>query len=83
MSDTPPFLALSAHDGKGADPISSAHKNVRLLRRFFLWSIGTTGKVLRDQLDLDMRRYRSGPLGGDVQIAARIVEGDISPWYSS
>jgi methylglyoxal synthase len=57
--------------------MSFAHKNVDLLRRFRLVATGTTGQLLRDQLELDVHRYRSGPLGGDVQIAARIVEGDV------
>lgn len=77
MSDAPPTLALIAHDGKKADLVSFAHKNVELLRRFHLVATGTTGKMLQDQLDLDVDRYRSGPLGGDVQIAARIVEGEV------
>lgn len=76
MSDVP-TIALIAHDGKKADLVSFAHKNVDLLRRFRLVATGTTGQMLREQLDLEIHRYRSGPLGGDVQIAARIVEGDI------
>lgn len=77
MSDAPPTIALIAHDGKKADLVSFAHRNVDLLRRFCLVATGTTGQLLRDQLDLDVHRYRSGPLGGDVQIAARIVEGNV------
>lgn len=77
MSDAPPTIALIAHDGKKADLVSFAHKNVDLLRRFQLVATGTTGQMLRDQLDLEIHRYRSGPLGGDVQIAARIVEGNV------
>ena len=77
MSDEAPAIALIAHDGKKADLVSFAHKSVDLLRRFRLVATGTTGQLLRDQLELDVHRYRSGPLGGDVQIAARIVEGDV------
>lgn len=77
MTNTDPALALIAHDGKKADLISFAHKNVDRLRRFELVATGTTGKMLQDQLDLPIHRYRSGPLGGDVQIAARIVESDV------
>jgi methylglyoxal synthase len=77
MPDDPPVLALIAHDGKKADLISFAHKHTELLRDFRLVATGTTGSMLEDQLDLDVRRYHSGPLGGDVQIAARIVEGDL------
>jgi len=72
-----PLLALIAHDGKKADLISFAHKQAELLARFRLVATGTTGKMLNDQLGLDVQRCHSGPLGGDVQIAARIVEGDV------
>jgi methylglyoxal synthase len=74
---TPPTLALIAHDGKKADLISFAHKHAETLARFQLVATGTTGKMLQDQLGLEVQRFLSGPLGGDVQIAARIVEGDI------
>lgn len=77
MSDVPPTIALIAHDGKKADLSSFAHKNAELLRRFRIVATGTTGKMLQDQIGLDVHRYRSGPLGGDVQIAAQIVEGHI------
>ncbi len=74
---TPPTLALIAHDGKKADLISFAHQHAETLARFRLVATGTTGKMLQDQLGLDVHRYLSGPLGGDVQIAARIVEEEI------
>lgn len=77
MPDEAPTIALIAHDGKKADLISFAHKHVDLLRRFRLVATGTTGGMLQDQLDLDVHRYRSGPLGGDVQIASAIVEGEV------
>lgn len=72
-----PILALVAHDGKKADLISFAHKHADQLRHFRLVATGTTGQMLIDELDLDVHCYHSGPLGGDVQIAARIVEGDL------
>ncbi|WP_028566907.1 methylglyoxal synthase [Salisaeta longa] len=77
MASAPYRLALIAHDGKKADLISFAHKHVDVLRRFELAGTGTTGKMIEDQLGLEVHRYLSGPLGGDVQIAAAIVEGDI------
>jgi len=42
-----------------------------------LFATGTTGAVISRELGLDIKSFRSGPLGGDMQIAARIVEGDI------
>lgn len=75
--NAPPVIALIAHDGKKDDLISFADEHSDLLRRFRLVATGTTGKKLQDELGLDVHRYHSGPQGGDVQIAASIVEGDI------
>ena len=77
MTEPTPTLALIAHDGKKADLMSFAERHRALLRRFHLLATGTTGKLLQDRLDLDVERQLSGPLGGDVQIASRIVEGSI------
>ncbi|NBB75511.1 MAG: methylglyoxal synthase [Bacteroidetes bacterium] len=77
MTEPTPTLALIAHDGKKADLIAFAERHRALLRRFHLIATGTTGKMLQDRLDLDIERQLSGPLGGDVQIAARIVEGEV------
>lgn len=77
MSEQVPTIALIAHDGKKADLISFAYKNADLLGGFRLVATGTTGGMLQERLDLDVHRYRSGPLGGDVQIASQIVEGNV------
>ena len=47
------------------------------LGHFGLIATGTTGQLLADRVGLNIDRMRSGPLGGDVQIAARIVEGKV------
>ncbi len=51
--------------------------NADTLRGHHLVATGTTGSMLRDNLDLDVELLASGPLGGDLQIGARIVDGDI------
>jgi methylglyoxal synthase len=75
--DLPPTLALIAHDAKKDALVAFARRHLDVLRRFRLIATGTTGTVLRDRLDLDVERKLSGPLGGDVQIASRIVEGHV------
>lgn len=70
-------IALIAHDGKKADMMAFAIQNKDVLKNFELIATGTTGKLLEDKVGLDVKRYLSGPLGGDVQIAAQVVTGEI------
>lgn len=76
--DTPArTIALIAHDGKKADMVAFAIQNREPLSRFQLVATSTTGKLIEDKVGLSVHRYVSGPLGGDVQIAARVVTGEI------
>src|SRR6266550_1146193 len=45
--------------------------------RIAIVATGATGDLLRDKVGLDVERVTAGPHGGDVQIASRVVEGDI------
>lgn len=42
-----------------------------------LYSTGTTGKRIMEQTDLQIHRFRSGPLGGDQQIGAMVAENEM------
>lgn len=77
MRDSIQTIALIAHDGKKADMMAFAIQNKETLGHFDLIATGTTGKLLADKVGLKVSRYLSGPLGGDVQIAARVVTGEI------
>lgn len=70
-------LALIAHDQKKAEMVSWAMKNKESLVRFNLCGTGTTAKLVGDATGLEVKRYLSGPLGGDQQIGAKIAEGEI------
>ena len=70
-------LALIAHDGKKADMLAFATFNRGTLVRFRLAATATTGRLLREKVGLDVESLQSGPIGGDVQIANRVVEGEI------
>ena len=52
-------------------------KNKDSLARFNLCGTGTTAKLVGDATGLEVKRYLSGPLGGDQQIGAKIAEGEI------
>lgn len=70
-------IALIAHDNKKPDLLEWARFNKGLLAKHDLYATGTTGKILADELGLTVTKFRSGPLGGDQQVGARIAEGKI------
>ena len=72
-----PTLALIAHDGRKADLVAWATFNRGRLAEFELVATATTGALLRDKVGLNVRAVLSGPLGGDAQIAAMVVERKI------
>ena len=72
-----PRIALIAHDKKKDDMIALAGEYVDFLRRCTLTATGTTGGRLVGELGLVVDRKHSGPLGGDLQIGAMLVEDRI------
>jgi methylglyoxal synthase len=70
-------IALIAHDHKKRDMLEWARFNLQDLRRHELFATATTGRLLSDELGLNVTCFRSGPYGGDQQIGARIAEGKI------
>ncbi len=70
-------IALVAHDNKKNDLIEWARFNRGLLAEHKLFATGTTGRLLENELNLEIVKLESGPLGGDQQIGAKIVEGEI------
>ena len=70
-------IALIAHDNKKADIAAWARFNRTLLAQHDLCATGTTGQLLSAELGMPVTCMRSGPLGGDQQIGARIAEGEV------
>jgi methylglyoxal synthase len=68
-------IALVAHDNKKQDLLEWATYNRELLARHDLLATGTTGRLLEDALKTPITKLQSGPLGGDLQIGAKITEG--------
>ena len=69
--------ALVAHDNKKHEMIQWALNNKEPLSKFRLCGTGTTAKLVADATGLEVKRYLSGPLGGDQQIGAKVAEGKI------
>ncbi|MEX0780728.1 MAG: methylglyoxal synthase [Balneolales bacterium] len=70
-------VALIAHDNKKNDLLEWADYNKGSLSHHELFATGTTGKILTEELDLPIHRFRSGPIGGDQQVGSKIAEGGI------
>jgi methylglyoxal synthase len=71
-------IALVAHDARKNDLIDWVKANAPMLARHSLWSTGTTGKRIMEACpQLQVTLFKSGPLGGDQQVGARIAEGGI------
>ena len=70
-------IALVAHDGKKQEMVDWCDKNKDILKNHFLCGTGTTARLIAEKTGLPVRAYNSGPLGGDQQIGAKIVEGGI------
>jgi methylglyoxal synthase len=68
-------IALIAHDGKKKELIDWCEANKEILRHHFLCGTGTTARLVAEKTGLPVKAYNSGPLGGDQQIGAKIVEG--------
>ncbi|MFO7945094.1 MAG: methylglyoxal synthase [Anaerolineales bacterium] len=73
----PKRIALIAHDNKKDDLVEWVDYNREILNKHNLYATGTTGYILSELLQLDIHRMQSGPLGGDLQIGAKIADGDI------
>jgi methylglyoxal synthase len=70
-------IALVAHDNKKRDLLEWAKFNRNLLAHHEVYATGTTGDILEEVLGFKINRLQSGPLGGDQQIGAKIVENEI------
>ena len=70
-------IALIAHDGKKQEMLQWCVKNKEILERHMLCGTGTTARMITEHVGFDVKGYNSGPLGGDQQIGAKIVEGKI------
>ena len=70
-------IALIAHDNEKPKLIEWCQEHYDILKEHKLYGTGTTARMIADKTGLIVKGYNSGPLGGDEQIGAKIVEGVI------
>ena len=81
-------IALVAHDGRKHELLEWVKFNWKMLAKYNIYATGTTGRLISELVieeegklirpfDKKVTRLFSGPLGGDQQIGAKIVEGKI------
>jgi methylglyoxal synthase len=70
-------IALIAHDRKKDDMVRLAREFASFLAGCTLCATGTTGGRLVRETGLAVERLLSGPMGGDLQIGARLATGGI------
>ena len=71
-------IALVAHDNKKQDLVEWAKFNRVLLAHHRIYATGTTGDMLERELGFSVHKLQSGPLGGDQQVGAMIVNDEIN-----
>ena len=71
-------IAIIAHDGKKAEMVGFLRDHAEILHRndIAMIATGTTGEHVK-RAGFQVKRLKSGPLGGDAQIASRLVEGKV------
>ncbi len=75
-------IALVAHDQRKADMVSWVEYNAELLSHHRLVCTGTTGSLVARAFEnkgipCEIDCKNSGPMGGDAEIAAMVVRGEI------
>ena len=68
-------IILIAHDSRKRDLLEWVRFNRAVLKEHKLFATGTTGALIAQGADLEVTRFKSGPLGGDQQVGAQISEG--------
>ena len=76
-------IALVAHDNRKSDLVEWAVFNAEELSQHHLVCTGTTGTLVKEAFEkkgvtADVQCMNSGPLGGDAEIAALVVQHKIN-----
>lgn len=70
-------IVLIAHDAMKKDMVEWAEYNKDILAKYELYGTGTTCRILNEALGLNVKCFKSGPLGGDQQVGAKISDNEL------
>jgi methylglyoxal synthase len=70
-------IALIAHDQKKNDLVQFVTAYQAIFSKHTLYATGTTGLRINEATGLNVKRFKSGPLGGDQQIGAMIAKNQM------
>lgn len=70
-------IALIAHDNKKQEIVDWTLSNIETLKKYDLCGTGHTATLVEKATKLSVKKFLSGPLGGDRQIGAQVAEGKI------
>ncbi|MGB7086213.1 MAG: methylglyoxal synthase [Phormidesmis sp.] len=74
----PTTLALTAHDSQKEDLVNFLNEYAELLSPYQIVATQQTGDRLNQATSLTVENLLPGAMGGDIQIAARVAEGEIA-----
>lgn len=71
------MIAVIAHDRKKAELLEFVRSHIDFFRDQRLVATGHTGKLLAEELGIDVERVTHGPEGGDLIIGGRVAQGQV------
>lgn len=70
-------IALIAHNSRKTDLLNWAKVHKSRLINHNLIGTTNTSKLLNDMLEIDVHGFGHGPSGGDILLAAKILQGEV------
>lgn len=70
-------IALIAHNSRKNDLLNWAKVHRKALLDYNLIGTTNTSKLISEMLDIEVKGFGHGPSGGDILLAARILQGEV------
>lgn len=67
-------IALVAHNNKKEEILSIVNKYKESLKQCTLFSTRQTGEKIENKFHIDVNKVKSGPTGGDIEIADMVID---------